>query len=167
MEHLNLLTETSEGRSQFRIHHVKKRVGPVRLFLKQLLLANYSLSVYLNHWREELYTPMAAKITSFELFSILLSVQFIFYPKLRNQEDVMYFCFWAAIIFYLCFFYFQYRIVQLFKHFQVKRRYQQNVNDLPFRTTALIFLGSSSLIMVGFAFKAIYDYQGWFFLWHS
>ena len=105
MEHVNtLIGNTGEG-SPFHINEDNNNnKGIFRMILQNVLLANYSLSVYLNNWREEMYTTFAAKITCFEIFSVLITLQYIFYPKLKNQQDVIYFCSLAAAIFYISIF---------------------------------------------------------------
>jgi len=166
MEHVNSLIGTSEGDRPAELNTEKKGGGFIGFVVKQLLLSNYSLSVYLNNWREELYTPVAARIICFELFSVLLMLQCIFYPKLKNQQDVIYFCSIATFMFYLSFFYIRNYIVLLIKKYKIKMEYQLNSNELPSRTTAVFLLANSILILLAFTAKEFYEYHTRFFWWN-
>ena len=84
MEHVNsVMGRPGEG-SPF-VNNGKNNRGVFKVVLQHILLANYSLSVYLNNWREELYTTLAVKITCFELFTVIITLQYIFYPKLKKH----------------------------------------------------------------------------------
>ena len=167
MEHVNtLIGNTGEG-SPFHINEDNNNnKGIFRMILQNVLLANYSLSVYLNNWREEMYTTFAAKITCFEIFSVLITLQYIFYPKLKNQQDVIYFCSLAAAIFYISIFYIRTHVMLLFKNFKIKRLHHLKGNDLPSRTTAFFLLANSILISSAFTLKEIYEYHTRFFWWN-
>lgn len=166
MEHVNSLIGSSSDRSPFQINNDNNRKGIVRGIIQKVLLANFSLSVYLNRWREERYTLLAVKITCFELFSVLITLQYVFYPKLRNFNDVIYFCSVASFLFYISFFYIRRSILVLFKNLSIKRLYNSKENDLPSRTTAFFLLINSIIIFTAFTLKEIYDYHTRFFWWN-
>ena len=59
--------------------------------LGQLLILNYTVSVYFNGWREEHYSLLAARITGIQASILLILVQYAVYPRLRGPVDLNYY----------------------------------------------------------------------------
>jgi len=63
----------------------------IKILVRPVLLSNYSLALSSSDWRAEKIFPRAISATSFQIYLIVISLFVGFYPKLRTQDDFIYF----------------------------------------------------------------------------
>jgi hypothetical protein len=140
-----------------------------RNLFRQLLIYNYSLSVLINDYREPNFSKTCIRITSAELFFILVSVQIILFPKIYTTSQIYCFFLFIVLLFLVSFFYADKVIYQFIKDLRVPTRYEK-IHNSPGRNS-LIILGSILFCFLflqffGLSILEFYNYHTRYFYWN-
>ncbi len=135
--------------------------------LEWVLFSNYSMSVFINGWREQLYRPLAVRITGAEFFFLSISILYLTYPKLKNNQDVTWFMIIIGFLFYWCNFYLTNLIGRKFKELRISSKFHKQKNELPSLMSAFFLFGNSFIIFLLLTTKELYDFHTRFFWWNK
>jgi len=137
----------------------KKKLSLFQRMLKQLLILNYTVSVYFNGWREEYYSVLAARITGFQASLVLILGQYAIYPRLRGPVDLNFYFSLIAALFYLGNFYLPSGIGRQLKLFGIKQSYQRRKDEMGHLVMGMVVFFGLLAIFCAATFWEVYKYQ--------
>jgi hypothetical protein len=141
----------------------------VERIFKDLLLWNYSLSVYINDFREANFSKTCVRITSIELFFLLVSAQILLFPKINSNELIALFVLFILFNFMVSFFYSERLIYRKFKDFSVPNKFSKIRDTAKNGTMILIgscIFGVLFIQCIGLSLLEIYNYHTRYFYWN-
>ncbi len=95
----------------------------INTIIFHILMSNYSLSVFLNDFKEYKFSRTCVRITSLELFFIFISIVIYFLPnKYSEQSLIVFFCA-LVLMFMILYFYFEKNIYLKFRSLDIASKY--------------------------------------------
>lgn len=136
---------------------------------RNLLIYNYSLSVLINDYREPNFSKTCIRITSSELFFVLVSLLIIVFPKIYSTEQIACFFLFTLLLFLVSFFYTERVLYKIFKQLGIRNRYDK-IHNSPRRNTLILFGCLVFIVLfsqfLGLSALEIYNYHTRYFYWN-
>ena len=138
-------------------------------FLHKILIVNYSLSILINDYKEYRFLKTCVRITSMEVFFILISGLVFVFPKKYTAEQFSFFGLLFTLIFLVIHFYLERKLYKNFRKLDIAVKYFRIKNDrfkkfLAFQ--GLFFLVFISAQLFVLLVIEIYKYHTRYYFWN-
>ncbi len=144
----------------------KGSMNPVDRLLQWILLSNYSLAVWMNDWKKDSYSTWTIRLTSTEVFFLLISFFYLIYPGIRTTDDVWFFFTLAFSLFLFCQLFISDILKKKIKDLKISGKYKLYTDPKGWRITgASIFIFTLLTILVLTGFE-VYKYYKSVFWWN-